>query len=281
MAFQINGTTVITDARHLNNIVDADEGSAQALQDALPTPLYVAFVPNNNNIVNNPSATIQGGSTTVSGTWSKPSGMVDSEAILVMMTEQGGAGNYNPYQSNWGFAGIGGRTSLIFTSAGDLNGSTYSIPPNAAWSTWQGQASTVEVTFTINGTSYSTASENATLVWTNSNNIAATSSNANNYLVNNSGILLAANSFTRTSYGGTNSGVTSPAVDFAGGHGQGNYSTYGQAQVSNISGNGGNLSQAGYAPGGGGGGNPSTTQNANRGGYGSIRLWYASDTVGS
>ena len=280
MAFKINGTTVITDARHLNNIVDADEGSAQAIQDAVPVPVNSAFVPSDYDLVNNPSETIQATTSMVTGTWSKPSGMDDKEALFVLLTEQGGHGNQYPYSTNWGFAGIGGRTHAIFTSAGDLNGSSYSVAPANAWSDWQGQVSTNLVSFTINGTTYSSSASGQSFVWTNSNSVVGTTSNANSYIVNTSGVLAPTNTngFQRYNLSGTQSGVTSPAVDFPGGHGEGNYSQSGSAQVSNVSGNGGALSQAGFTPGGGGGGQ-NNTGSTNRGGYAQIRIWYASDTL--
>jgi len=283
MAFKINGTTVITDARHLNNIVEIDATTGTAIDTQLnppePEPTHnLAFAPSATDLESNPSETISGGSTTVSGTWSKPTDMADSESLLVLMTEQGGAGNYYPYQTNWGFAGGGGRTTLIFTSAGDLDGSSYSIPPNATHANWQGQVSTVPVTFTINGTEYSTSTQSTNLVWTNTNSIEATSSNSNSYMSNSAGTVTTVNSMARTHHSTTSQGITTAAVDWAGGHGESNYEQSGSRQISNLSGDGGALSQGGFVPGGGGGGqNAQSYQNI--GGYGSIRIWYCSDTV--
>lgn len=275
MAFKVNGVTVIDNARGLQNIASVDEGTAVIINAALPKPVSIDFVPD----WLSPSLTVTG-----SGTWTKPAGMADDEAIIVYMVNGGSAGNKTLYSTNWGFGGQGGNTKLIFVNAGALNGASYVVSTTPlTTSSWQGGgAPSNTCTITISGTAYQAhTAPDRVKIWTAPISIVTSPEipNSDSYISCSDGVfsLNTGVSLSAASVGGTATGTTYSPTQFPGGAGQGNYSTTGTNQTSLFAGDGGLLHQPGQNPGGGGGGYNSGTQGLNVGGIGSIRFYYASD----
>lgn len=284
MAFKVNGTTVIDNNRQLLNITDADEGTAVAINSALPISPAIDFIPN----WSSPDLTVVGTST-----WNKPSGMPDDASIIAYMITRGAPGNYDEYSTNWGFGGRGGIASLLFINAGNLDGATLYAESSQRGTTlgWQGGT-------TVENDCYITLSGGAQYYASNGTTYKAWSAPTNPYPLNGvstsdfyascTGGVITVSSPTYnlqgSGIGATDVGRSygEPYPAFAGGNGQANYSTLGQLQPSIYGGNGGPLNYPGEAPGGGGGGwnnQGVTPKGTNKGAPASIRLYYATTYI--
>jgi hypothetical protein len=232
-----------------------------------------------------------------SGTWSKGS-LSDDDYVWAYLVGGGGGGGRGVQVSSYGVyadGGHGGGATLLYTTAGILNGATYVIAAGATGST-TGQHdtyssnSTLTLTAANGGTVYSPSSFIKFNLYAPYSYTVAIGSYGN-FVVNISTENGIDNTYFLPSGGNSRFGGgpnTQTAANqgnnnqyhciFGGGGGHAQHYTGGNrfflADTSEYAGAGGTAGQNGAYPGGGGGGGSSAGQNGGNGANGNMRVYH-------
>ena len=284
MAIQVNGTTVIDNSRNLTNIASYsnlptqstatwEAGTGTTETTVSPAKIKAAIESLGVSGIDafaadwaNPDETL-----TTSGTWSKPSGMDDKRGIWVLLVSAGGSANTQVYQGGWYFGGVGGRACAVFTEAGVLNGTSYTIGASIPAPSWTGGPAQ-STYLTINGINYNSESIGVYTALSPQGEPGSylSLSNPSSYAVAagvNSNALWSSEQSTT----GSIPSYTEAILGAGQGYSPVSSGTGGSPGIPSLhSGDGGGSGQPGQFPGGGGG-----AYGSNNGADGSIRIYYS------
>jgi len=231
---------------------------------------------------------------TSSGTWSKGS-LADEDFVWAYLVGGGGGGGHGEQVNSTVYVdgGIGGGAMLLYTTAGILDGASYSIAAGAAGNTSNketiaGANSTITLTSGQGGTSYTT---NNTLNFNLYNTSVETTTigSYGNLVINTAPEDNISNTIsvpTGTKFGGGPAHLTNQNQSvlftfhciFGGGAGYGQNhngsNRFFTEDTSEYAGNGGSSGANGTYPGGGGGGGGTVNQNGGAGANGNLRVYH-------